>query len=444
MESAEQDVDAFKKRIDSMTRSETSEIMNYINNVQKVSNIVTGTKERKKRKMKHRPENNNSDSSDTSELNVKELNTGEEVRKKLQRKCKKNINNYKEEEDLANDLAYDSTDIKTNVLITNDYNSNKNATTVSPSQVSNQKEKTSLKDVLTELKNKEELRIDNTDVLDELEKHSEKTHNGDVVKHSNTPTKTDVEEDDDPARNDQSSIEIENEKERNMIMNLFKKMMGERKTTPDIMKPCEWSYLPPNVVAYIMDKCIELNDDYQFIWTHDVKTTKLKLDLKETMAFHMFDQVTNDLSIKIYEDLYKRINKGIQEGDIYEAIQSIRLPKMLIFATELNTNNALFTKTITLQHEKFIGPLNKKLNAKSVYVLRGLLVRNDEKCLTYIRKNDFESGQTLNRDRWYKCDVTGELNESTNVEQFTELEMKDEQDIQNIVKIEYNVRFLRR
>ena len=99
---------------------------------------------------------------------------------------------------------------------------------------------------------------------------------------------------------------------------------------------------------------------------------------------------------------------------------------MLIFTTELNTNNALFTKTIKLQYEKFIGPLNKKLNAKSVYVLRGLLVRNDEKCLTYIRKNDFESGQTLNQDRWYKCDVTGELNESTNVEQFTELEMKDE------------------
>ena len=170
---SEQDVDAFKKRIGSMTRRETSDFMKYINNVQKVSNIVTGTKERKKRKMKHRPENSNSDSSDTSELNVKELNTGEGVRKKLQRKCKKNINSYSYKEDLTDDLAYDSTDIKTNVLITNDYNSNKNATTVSPSQVSNQKEKTSLKDVLNELKNKESIQQTTNHKLEQ--QHYEKT-----------------------------------------------------------------------------------------------------------------------------------------------------------------------------------------------------------------------------------------------------------------------------
>ena len=122
---SEQDVDAFKKRIGSMTRRETSDFMKYINNVQKVSNIVTGTKERKKRKMKHRPENNNSDSSDTSELNVKELNTGEGVRKKLQRKCKKNINSYSYKEDLTDDSVDYSTGDKSQEDFTDDLTDDK-------------------------------------------------------------------------------------------------------------------------------------------------------------------------------------------------------------------------------------------------------------------------------------------------------------------------------
>ena len=54
---------------------------------------------------------------------------------------------------------------------------------------------------------------------------------------------------------------------------------------------------------------------------------------------------------------------------------------------EKNTNAGLFTDSIELQHEKFIGAHDVKSNGKCVYRLRGFLVRHDNQCFSCIRKD---------------------------------------------------------
>ena len=179
----------------------------------------------------------------------------------------------------------------------------------------------------------------------------------------------------------------------------------------------------------------KLKNEYKYILSHDVGFTK-EWKVEYYVDFlHIIGNETNDLNKRIYDNIYHYF----QKQHVNTLIRFIRLPMILMFRNKWKTNNALFTENIELQHKTFIGPLDDELNGKCVYVMRGFLVRNDDKCISYIRKNDSKSGETQYPDRWYKCDVTGKINESTNEYQLADdlksyCEVKVEQRLRTVVE----------
>ena len=53
-------------------------------------------------------------------------------------------------------------------------------------------------------------------------------------------------------------------------------------------------------------------------------------------------------------------------------------------------------------------------------LFESFLVRDDEICVSYIRKKRSKSGKTLILDRWNKYDVTGKMNVRTGANEFKE------------------------
>ena len=213
------------------------------------------------------------------------------------------------------------------------------------------------------------------------------------------------------------------EKKKNM--NVIEKMLGawnipSHNILDDKTPHFLWRFTPEKVFDHLStDNCQYYKSVEKFIFYHDVVTQKkghpkfyvygLIVD-----GLHQIHSDTTDLNKLIYEDIHCQY-LGCKAK---KRIHSIRLPMMLMFTNKLNTNTDLFTKTIELQHKMFIGPLDDTPNGKCIYLLIGFWVRDDERCVSYIRKNNSESVLTQNQERWYKCNVTRKIPDSTNDKEF--------------------------
>ena len=187
------------------------------------------------------------------------------------------------------------------------------------------------------------------------------------------------------------------------IMMVYNKTMGK------------WIFTPENVLEHVREECIKHVAGIKFIWSHIVSiewVPGMTYKSYHLYGHHELYHDTTDLNNVIIEDI-KSFLTGIHQNN--RPILSIRLPPMLIFTKgEMSskgltiTDVALFTDRIELQNEKFIGAHDEKSNEKCVYRLKGFLVRDGLKCVSYIRKNGGQS-KTLLADTWYRCDVTGSI-----------------------------------
>ena len=180
--------------------------------------------------------------------------------------------------------------------------------------------------------------------------------------------------------------------------------------TDEDEKYAEWDFKPDVVLEHV-----ERVAGIESIWLHRVYIEQSLFKFKDynvynVMGRHKLDREITDLNNKIIDDVerdFKRMEKRMEKN--IGQIEYIRLPPMLIFTNKVNTNNALFTDRIELQNEKFISAHDEKSNEKYVYRLKGFLVRDEFKCVSYMRKKNVINCKTLLADSWYRSDVTGSI-----------------------------------